>query len=97
VRGYPLRATIGRFPDVSVEQARAEASGRNAALSKWKLNGYQGDTLFETKRDPTLDELVSQYVEKQIAAHSSNPERASKADEQYEQSVDDPDTSLNQV
>jgi len=54
VRGYPQRTTIGRFPEVSVEQARGKASELNAALSNWKLSGYRGDTRLNQKRDPTF-------------------------------------------
>jgi integrase len=79
VRGYPQRTTIGRFPEVSVEQARGKASELNAALSNWKLSGYRGETPFETKRDPTLDHLATQYVEKHVKAHASRPEHAAKS------------------
>lgn len=79
VRGYPQRTTIGRFPDLSVEQARGKASELNTALAKWRLNGYAGETPFETRHDPTLDDLATQYVERQIRAHAAHPDRAAKA------------------
>jgi integrase len=81
VRGYPQRTTIGRFPEVSVEQARGKASELNAALSSWKLSGYRGDTPFETRRDPTLEDLADQYVEKHLKAHASRPDQAAKSAE----------------
>jgi integrase len=79
VRGYPQRTTIGRFPEVSVEQARGKASELNASLAKWKLNNYAGGTPFDSRRDLTLQELTDQYVEKQIRIHASRPDRAAEA------------------
>jgi integrase len=78
VRGYPRRTTIGRFPDLTVEQARGKASALNSALAKWKLNSYEGEIPFETRRDPNLDDLATQYVERQIKAHSARPDRAAE-------------------
>jgi integrase len=79
VRGYPKRKSIGRFPDVSVEQARGKASEFNAAYSKWRLNSYQGAIPFEAKGDPTLEDVATQYVEKHIKSPDLIPEKAEKA------------------
>src|SRR6266404_1053390 len=46
VRGYPTWATIGAFPDLTVENARAQAAERNAKLARWKADEYQGDDPF---------------------------------------------------
>ena len=78
VRGYPKRETIGRFPETSIDQARGKASELNAAYSKWRLDGYKGETPFKTKRDPTLDEIATQYVEKHVKSRASRPEKAAK-------------------
>jgi integrase len=79
VRGYPKRVTIGRFPETTVENARGKASEINAAYSQWKMSGYRGEPPFESKRDPTLDELATQYVEKHIRSKASHPEQAAKS------------------
>lgn len=78
VRGYPKRTSIGQFPEVSVEQARGKASALNADLSKWRLNEFRGDGPFKTNRDPTLDDIATQYVEKYVKARASRPEKAAK-------------------
>lgn len=78
VNGYPKRETIGRFPETSIDQARGKASELNAAYSKWRLDGYIGPAPFKTKRDPTLEEIATLYIEKRIKPHASRPEKAAK-------------------
>jgi integrase len=80
VRGRPQRTTIGRYPEVSVEQARGKASDINARIAKWRLNNYEGERPFGSgRRDPTFGEVVTQYVEQRIRKHSGRPDRAAKA------------------
>jgi integrase len=77
VRGYPHRTTIGRFEDLSIEQARDEASKLNARMAEWKLSGYRGESPFEKRRDgATFGELVEQYIERHVKRHASHPDRA---------------------
>jgi integrase len=78
VRGYPKRTSIGQFPEISVEQARGRASALNADLSKWRLNDFRGDGPFEKKRDPTLNDIATEYIQKHILLQSSRPEKAAK-------------------
>jgi integrase len=78
VRGYPQRTTIGKLEEVSIEEARGRADELNAGLARWKLVNYNGASPFQTRRDPTLDDLVDHYVEKHVKAHAARPERAEK-------------------
>jgi integrase len=76
VRGRPERQTIGRFPEVSVEQARGKASQLGGKVSDWKLRGCQGESPFVKNGDPTLGYLFGQYLEKHIRTKASNPDKA---------------------
>jgi integrase len=78
VRGYPRWETLGRFPDLTVEQARDAAEERNNRLAKWKANRYEGKNPFERRDEVTLDRVLDEYVEKQVKQHSKRPERAEK-------------------
>ena len=79
VRGYPQRTTLGPLEEITIEQARGKAAELNAAVTKWKLGSYAGASPFEEKRrDPTLDELVAEYVEKHVKAHAARPDKAKK-------------------
>ena len=77
VRGVAERTTLGRFPDLTIEQARGEASSLNARIAAWKLSGYQGESPFEERPDAaTFGELVDRYIERHVQRHASRPERA---------------------
>jgi len=76
VRGYPTWKTIGAFPDLTVEQARSQASELNAKTARWKASSYDGDNPFTERRDLTVGELVADYVERQVKPHAANPTRA---------------------
>ena len=76
VRGRPTWQTIGDFPDLSVENARARASDLNSRLAKWKAADYEGPSPFERRRDLTLGALVADYLERQVRPHAAHPERA---------------------
>jgi integrase len=78
VRGKVRRSTIGQFPETTVEQARGEASERNATLARWKFGGMQGEDPFEDRPDPTLDDVTTQYIDRHVKARASRPERAAK-------------------
>jgi integrase len=78
VRGYPQRTTLDRYPDISVEQARAKAEERNGKLAEWKLSGFKARDPFENTGDPTFGELIRQYVEKHIMDRARRPEKAAK-------------------
>lgn len=76
VRGYPTWQTIGAYPDLTVEQARAKASELNTKNASWKANDYDGPDPFTQRRDITLDELIEMYLERQVKAHAARPDRA---------------------
>jgi integrase len=77
VRGVAERTTLGRFPDLTIEQARGDASRLNAKIATWKLSGYQGDSPFEGRPEATtFDDLVEKYIERHVKRHASHPERA---------------------
>lgn len=79
VRGVAERTTLGRFADLTIEQARGEASRLNAAISIWKRSGYQGESPFEKRPEAaTFGDLVDKYVERHVQSHASHPERAIK-------------------
>src|SRR5260370_925349 len=42
VQGWPQRVTLEKFPDMSLEDARAEAAAMNSKLSRWKTAEYEG-------------------------------------------------------
>jgi integrase len=77
VRGIAERTTLGKFDDLTIEQARGEASSLNARIAAWKLSDYQGESPFEKRPDAaTFGELVDRYVERHVQRHASRPERA---------------------
>jgi integrase len=77
VRGIAERTSLGKFNDLTIEQARGEASGLNARIAAWKLSDYQGESPFEKRPDAaTFGELVDRYVERHVQRHASRPERA---------------------
>jgi integrase len=69
--------TIGPWPDISLEEARATAEGYNAQLARWKLDGCRGASPFEIQRgELTLGQLLEEYIAKHIRAHAHHPEEA---------------------
>ena len=79
VRGIAERTTLGRFADLTVEQARGEASRLNGEISEWKRSGYQGESPFEKRPEgTTFSDLVERYIERHVQKHASNPESASQ-------------------
>ena len=77
VRGRPTWKTIGDFPDLTVEAARDRASELNARLAEWKARDYAGENPFEVRPgQTTLNDLVDDYIERQLKPHSAHPDRA---------------------
>ena len=61
VNGAPLRITIGRYPDLSIEQARGKASELNAAIA----NGANPAEIRRGKTaEFTFEDLFHLYIEK---------------------------------
>jgi integrase len=79
VQGWPQRTTIGPFPDLSIEAARGKASSLNSELSRWQMNGYEGQNPVERpKKVSTLGEVLTHYVEHHLKTNSKNPNHAVK-------------------
>jgi integrase len=77
VRGIAERTALGRFEDLTIEQARGEASKLNSDISAWKKSKYQGLSPFEKNPDATtFGDLVEKYLERHVQNHASHPERA---------------------
>jgi integrase len=76
VQGRPRWETIGDFPDLSVDKARAAGDRLNTQLAEWKARGYPGRNPFEKTGDPTLGSLHEDYCDKHLEAHAKNPGRA---------------------
>jgi integrase len=77
VQGWPRRATIGPFPDLSVEQARGRASELNGKFSTWKSTNYEGQSPLKPRaKIPTLGEVLTDYTEKHLRPNAKNGERA---------------------
>jgi integrase len=68
VNGKPERVTIGKFPTVTVDQARAEVAKLNAQV-------VQGISPADNKRaiqkEVTLGEIFDQYMERHAKVHKS--------------------------
>jgi Arm DNA-binding domain len=52
--------TIGSWPDLSVENARASAQDYNNKLAKWKANNYEGPGPF----DKPINSMIKSGVER---------------------------------
>jgi integrase len=77
VRGYPCWQTIGPFPDLSVENARAKADELNSELANWKAHDFAGRApKIEKRPELTLGSLHEDYCQRHLRSHAKNPERA---------------------
>jgi integrase len=63
VNGDPTWKTIGEFPALSIEQARASASDFNTKLATWKSNQFDGPSPFKRQDALTLGTLFERYYE----------------------------------
>jgi integrase len=63
VNGDPTWRTIGEFPDLSIEQARACAAGFNKSLAEWKSKNFEGASPFKRQDALTLKSLYSSYYD----------------------------------
>jgi integrase len=66
ISGRPERIPIGRFPDLTVEQARGIAHDLNAAIAKG-LN--PADRLRTGRRELVLADLFQEYVARHVSIH----------------------------
>lgn len=71
INGRPERIILGRYPDLTIEQARGKASELNADIAKGKS---PADLLREAKREMTLDDLFNEYMARR-AAFNKRPDK----------------------
>lgn len=67
IQGRPERITLGRYPDLSIEQARAAAHRMNAAIAVGENPAEQRRAL---GRRCTLRELWEQYLTRHLRVHT---------------------------
>jgi hypothetical protein len=76
VDGRAKWKTIGAFPDMTVEQARARASEYNTSIADWKAKDYEGPSPFKQRNGLTLGEVFEDYLETYRKHNAKNPERS---------------------
>jgi len=69
--GNPERVTLGRYPDMTIEQARKSAAEINLHIISGK---NPADRLREAKREITLSDLFQEYMERR-AAFNRRPDK----------------------
>ena len=69
--GNPERVTLGRYPDMTIEQARKSAAEINQHIISGK---NPADRLREAKREMTLSDLFQEYMERR-AAFNRRPDK----------------------
>jgi integrase len=80
VNGERTKKSIGRFPDLTVEQARNKARDFNSQNAKWKSDDYTPEeNPFERTDVPTLEEVLSDYIAKRCPKRK-RPDLAAKSD-----------------
>ena len=67
----PERITLGRYPDMTIEQTRRKAAEFNAAIAG---GNNPADIVRASKREMTLDDLFSEYMER-TAANNKRPDK----------------------
>jgi integrase len=78
IRGVPTFRPIGVFPSTSADKAITQAKEWNAALDRWRCDGFKGENpLAQPDGEMTLAELFERYIEKRVRK-SSRPERAER-------------------
>lgn len=69
VNGKPERVTLGRYPDLSIEQARRKTEEINAAIAQ----GHNPNDKRRAERaEMTLAELFNEYLERYAKLHKSS-------------------------
>ena len=69
--GGPERITLGRYPDMTIEQARCKAAELNSAI----VGGSNpADIVREAKKEMTLDDLFNEYMTR-TAAFNKRPDK----------------------
>lgn len=66
IEGRPERITLGRYPDLSIENARGEASKVNSQIAQGENPNREKNKL---KSELTFNELFTRYIEQHAKAH----------------------------
>lgn len=83
INGSPERLTLGRYPDLTIEQARGKASEINSAIA----NGANpADAQRGRAAELTFGELFSQYIERHAKQHKRTWSEDQQRFKQYLQS-----------
>lgn len=69
--GQPERVTLGRYPDLTIEQARRKAAEVNSAIAEGK---NPADAVRAAKQELTLDDLHNEYMTR-CAAFNRRPDK----------------------
>ena len=69
VNGSPERITLGRYPDLSIENARALASDVNSQMAQGKNPNQEKSKL---RSELNSKELLSQYLERHANLHKKS-------------------------
>lgn len=69
--GEPERVTLGRYPDLTIEQARRKAAEIAALIIEGK---NPADRIREAKREMTLEDLFKEYMERR-ASFNKRPDK----------------------
>ncbi|MGB8078562.1 MAG: integrase arm-type DNA-binding domain-containing protein, partial [Gallionella sp.] len=82
--GAPLRTTLGRFPEMSIEQARRQAA---VILAEIAEGGNPAEIKRALKAEPTFADLFKLYFERHAKVHKKS---AGKDAQQYKQFLESP-------
>lgn len=77
--GKPTKKTIGPWPEVTLDAARAKAAEYSVLLANWKKDGCKRPSPFKEHRaELTLAALAEDYFARHLRSHALRPERAEK-------------------
>lgn len=82
--GSPLRTTLGRFPEMSIEQARRQAA---VILAEIAEGGNPAEVKRALKAELTFADLFNLYFERHAKVHKKS---SSKDEQQYKQFLESP-------
>lgn len=69
IQGRPERLTLGRYPDLSIEQARNKATEANAQIAKGE---NPSELKREARKEMNLGELFNEFIEKHAKLHKKS-------------------------
>jgi len=75
--GKPTWKTIGVWPEITLESARAKAEEYNVTLAEWKKDGCHAPSPFRVQtKGLTLAGLAEEYIQRHLRARAHHPEEA---------------------